>query len=53
MNNEIIRGINIVSSGRFDEMTGVTNWLNLRAFTAYEDAVAWVESEKRRDKSFN
>jgi hypothetical protein len=42
----------VVSSGRFDEMTGSTNWLTLRAFTVYEDAEAWIASEIR-DPSFN
>ena len=43
----------VVSSGRFDEMTGTTKWLSLRAFTSYEKAEAWIESEKNRDPSFN
>jgi hypothetical protein len=43
----------VVSSGRFDEMTGATNRLTLRAFTVYEDAEAWIASEIKRDPSFN
>jgi hypothetical protein len=43
----------VVSSGRFDEMTGNTNWLTLRAFTTNEDADAWIASEIKRDPSFN
>jgi hypothetical protein len=43
----------VVSSGRFDEMTGNTNWLTLRAFTNYEKAEEWIASEIKRDPSFN
>jgi len=43
----------VVSSGRFDEMTGSTAWLTLRAFTEYDKANAWIESEKKRDPYFN
>lgn len=43
----------IVQSGRYDETTGATNWMNVRVFTSYEVANAWVESAKERDSSFN
>jgi hypothetical protein len=43
----------VVSSGRFDDFTGSTNWLTLRAFTVYEDAEAWIASEIERDPSFD
>jgi uncharacterized membrane protein (UPF0182 family) len=43
----------VVSSGRFDEFTGATNWLTLRAFTNGEDAEVWIASEIKRDPSFN
>jgi hypothetical protein len=31
----------------------MTTWINVRVFTSYEVAEAWVESEKLRDKTFN
>jgi hypothetical protein len=43
----------IVRSGLYDGNIGLTTWINVRAFTSYEVAEAWVESEKLRDKSFN
>jgi len=42
-----------VSSGRFDEMTGSTNWLTLRAFTAYDKAQAWIDMQIGMDANFN
>ena len=48
-----VNNVYIVSSGRFDEMTGSTNWLTLRGFTDREKADAWIESEIKRDPSFN
>ena len=43
----------VVSSGRFDEFTGSTNWLTLRAFTDRDAADTWIESEIKRDPSFD
>ena len=43
----------VVSSGRFDEMTGSTNWLTLRAFTAYDKAQAWIDMQIGMDANFN
>jgi hypothetical protein len=48
-----MNNVYVVSSGRFDEMTGNTNWLTLRAFTTYEKAEEWIASEIKRDPSFN
>jgi len=50
---QTMTSVYVVSSGRFDEMTGNTNWLTLRAFTVYADAEAWIASEIERDPSFN
>lgn len=43
----------VVSSGRFDEMTGTTNWLTLRGYTDRDVAQSWIDSEIKRDPSFN
>ena len=43
----------VVSSGRFDEMTGNTNWLTLRAFTSHDRAQAWIDFEIGMDANFN
>jgi hypothetical protein len=42
-----------VRSGQYDGNIGMTTWINVRVFTFYEVAEAWVESEKLRDKTFN
>ncbi len=47
------KSVFVVQSGRFDEMTGNTNWLNLFAFGDYESAQTWIDSEIAKDPSFN
>jgi hypothetical protein len=48
-----MNSVYIVRSGLYDGNIGLTIWMNVRVFTTYEVASAWVESEKLRDKSFN
>ena len=44
----------VVKSGQYDGNIGMTIWLNLRAFSNYDTADKWVESEKKRqEKTFN
>jgi hypothetical protein len=44
----------VVKSGSYDGNIGMTIWLNLRAFSNYDTADKWVESEKKRqEKTFN
>jgi hypothetical protein len=44
----------VVKSGQYDGNIGMTIWLNLRAFSNYDTADNWVESEKKRqEKTFN
>lgn len=58
MSNDILlkevgmKNIYVVSSGRRESLGGI-NILVLRAFTTYEKAEAWIESEIKRDPSFN
>jgi hypothetical protein len=47
------KSVYVVRSGRFDEMTGNINWLNLFAFADYESAQTWIDAEIERDPSFN
>jgi len=49
----IMNSVYIVRSGLYDGNIGMTIWMNVRVFTSYEVASAWVESEKLRDKTFN
>ncbi len=49
----IMNSVYIVRSGQYDGNIGMTIWINVRVFTSYEVAEAWVESEKLRDKTFN
>ena len=48
-----MNSVYIVRSGQYDGNIGMTIWMNVRVFTSYEVAEAWVESEKLRDKTFN
>jgi len=48
-----VKTVYLVKSGQYDANIGTTDWLNLRAFTDSEKAHAWVESEIKRDPSFN
>ena len=48
-----MNSVYIVRSGQYDGNIGMTTWINVRVFTSYEVAEAWVESEKLRDKTFN
>ena len=48
-----MNSVYIVRSGQYDGNIGMTTWINVRVFTSYEAAEAWVESEKLRDKTFN
>jgi hypothetical protein len=50
---ECMSNVYVVSSGRYDEMTGNTNWLTLRAFTTYDRAQAWIDFEIGMDANFN
>jgi hypothetical protein len=48
-----MNNIYVVSSGMYDGNIGLTDWLALRAFVDREKAEAWIESEIKRDPSFN
>ena len=50
---DILNSVYIVRSGLYDGNIGLTTWINVRVFTTYAVAEAWVESEKLRDKTFN
>jgi hypothetical protein len=44
----------VVKSGQYDGNIGMTIWENIRAFSNYDTADKWVESEKKRqEKTFN
>ena len=44
----------MVKSGQYDGNIGMTIWENIRAFSDYDTADKWVESEKKRqEKTFN
>jgi hypothetical protein len=44
----------VVKSGQYDGNIGMTIWENIRAFSDYDTADKWVESEKKRqEKTFN
>jgi len=44
----------VVKSGLYDGNIGMTIWENIRAFSNYDTADKWVESEKKRqEKTFN
>jgi hypothetical protein len=44
----------VVKSGQYDGNIGMTIWENIRAFSDYDTADKWIESEKKRqEKTFN
>jgi hypothetical protein len=44
----------VVKSGQYDGNIGMTIWENIRAFSNYDTADKWIESEKKRqEKTFN
>ena len=46
------KSIFVVKSGVLVDFVG-WEWMNIRAFTDRENAVSFIESEIKRDKSFN